>query len=190
MAGSWTEILDSSKLGVAGGIAELDSSGLLKDTQVPSIPSTKITGLLATGIIPDIDASKIISGTLNINRIPGLEASKITSGLFSSSRIPTLEQSKINGLPTALNGKVSTSRKINGKALTADISIDKGDVGLTNVENKSSATIRAELSIANVIDTGLDTSSLIRKVTQLPASGVDGQMIKHNGSIFVWKDTV
>ncbi len=190
MSGVWREILDSAKLGVAGGIAQLDGSGLLKDTQVPSIPSTKITGLIPANSIPNIDASKIISGVLGTSRIPSLDASKITSGSFLSSRIPTLEQSKINGLSTALNSKVNTSRKINGKALTADISIDKGDVGLTNAENKSSATIRSEISLTNIIDTGIDTSSIIKQVTQLPASGNDGQMVKLNGSIYVWKDTV
>jgi hypothetical protein len=171
MAGSWTEILDSSKLGVAGGIAQLDSSGLLKTTQVPAIPSTKITGLISNSNIPNLDASKI------------------TSGAFSSSRIPTLEQSKINGLSTSLSKKVETSTTINGKALSANISINKADIGLSKVEDKTSAMIRAEITLDNITGTGLDTSNLIKEVTQLPASGSSGQMVKLGGAIYVWKES-
>ncbi len=170
MAGSWTEILDSSKLGVAGGIAELDSSGLLKSIQIPAIPSTKITGLISNSNIPNLDASKI------------------TSGAFSTSRIPTLEQSKINGLSTALDKKVETSTTVNGKALSGNISITKSDVGLPKVEDKTSAMILAELTIENITDTGLDTSNIIKEVSELPTSGSAGQMVKLGGAIYVWKD--
>lgn len=190
MAGSWTEILDSSKLGSPGGLAQLDGSGVLKETQVPTIPSTKISGLIAAGSIPDIDASKIKSGTLAIARVPDLDASKITTGSFSASRIPTLDQNKISGLTSALDKKVDTSTTINGKALTSSISINKSDVSLSKVEDKSSAMIRAELSIENITKTGLNTSNLIKEVSELPQSGVDGQMIKNKGSIYVWKDKV
>lgn len=190
MGGTWREILDSEKLGVASGIAQLDGSGVLKETQLPSIPSTKITGLILTTSIPKLDASKIGFGILDTSRIPNLDTSKITSGAFSDARIPTLEMSKINGLSSALNSKVCTSRKINGKDLTADISLSKGDIGLSSVDNKSSATIRSEISLSNIIDTGIDTSSLIKQVTQLPTTGVSGQMVRFNGSIYVWKEAV
>ena len=36
---------------------------------------------------------------------------------------------------TALNGKVSTTRKVNGHALSADVTVSKSDVGLGNVDN-------------------------------------------------------
>ena len=45
---------------------------------------------------------------------------------------------------------VPDTRKVAGKALTADITLTKDDVGLSNVENKSSATIRGELTSTNV----------------------------------------
>lgn len=47
-------------------------------------------------------------------------------------------------------GKVPTTRKVNGHALSADVTVTKGDLGLGNVENKSSATIRGELTASNV----------------------------------------
>jgi hypothetical protein len=39
--------------------------------------------------VPNLDASKITSGTLGTARIPSLAASKITSGTLGSARIPT-----------------------------------------------------------------------------------------------------
>jgi len=37
--------------------------------------------------IPNIDASKITTGSLGADRIPGLAASKITTGTFDDARI-------------------------------------------------------------------------------------------------------
>jgi len=45
--------------------------------------------------LPDFDADKITSGTLDVARIPDLNASKITSGTLDVARIPNLDVSKI-----------------------------------------------------------------------------------------------
>ena len=45
--------------------------------------------------IPNLDASKITSGTFTTARIPSLGASKITSGTFNLDRIPTIPASKV-----------------------------------------------------------------------------------------------
>ena len=55
-----------------------------------------VTGTLAAGNIPDLNASKITAGTLGAARIPNLNASKITAGTLGVDRIPTLSAAKIS----------------------------------------------------------------------------------------------
>lgn len=45
----------------------------------------------------------------------------------------------ISSLQSTLDAKVPSTRKVNGKALSADITLAKGDVGLDNVDNTSDA---------------------------------------------------
>lgn len=74
------------------GSSEL-KNGSVGDAQVSSISAAKITGTVSSS--PDIDASQVVTGTLNVGRIPDLDASKITSSTFSEARIPSLNASKI-----------------------------------------------------------------------------------------------
>ena len=50
---------------------------------------------IAASDIPNLDASKITSGTINASRMPNLDAGKVNSGSFSTSRIPNLDAGKI-----------------------------------------------------------------------------------------------
>lgn len=53
-----------------------------------AVNAAKIGGVLFTGQIPDLDASRISSGVFETNHIPNLDASKITSGTLSQARLP------------------------------------------------------------------------------------------------------
>src|SRR5690606_4893873 len=57
--------------------------------------------------IPNLDASKITTGTLNVDRIPNLDASKITTGTIGLDRIPNIPGSKVIG-------SVSEANKVGG----------------------------------------------------------------------------
>lgn len=60
-------------------------------------------------------------------------------------------------LQTALNGKVPTTRTVAGKALSADVTLVKADVGLGNVDNTSDANKPVSTAQATAIGQKQDT---------------------------------
>ena len=82
---------------------------------------------LDAGNIPNLDASKINSGTLSAERIPNLNASKITAGTLDSDRLPTVPVSKGGTGATAIGSTLlsnigitlSTTNISEGSALAA-----------------------------------------------------------------------
>lgn len=87
--------------------------GDVVDSLIDSVSASKVSGVLATGNIPSLDASKVTSGTLALaripsidsSRVPSLDASKITSGQFSTARIPGFTCSNAaNGYQWILGG--------------------------------------------------------------------------------------
>lgn len=108
---------------------ELDGSGNLKiagaitlgtaltASQIPNLDASKInSGTLGADRIPSLAASKITSGTFDAARIPSLAASIITSGTFGADRIPGLAASKITSgtLGVARGGTNKTSGEFFG----------------------------------------------------------------------------
>lgn len=75
--------------------------------------------------------------------------------------------------PDVVGDYVPTTRTVNGHALSADVTVTKTDLGLGNVENKSSATIRGELTKTNVttalgytpLESATDTKTIVSYVT-------------------------
>lgn len=64
---------------------------------------------------------------------------------LSSNDYTDADASKVAGLDTALAGKVPTTRKVNGKALSSDITISAGDVGAIAASQKGVANGVASL---------------------------------------------
>jgi hypothetical protein len=75
-----------SKLSGLGGLATLNNVG---DTLITGVSAGKVSGVLATAQIPNLDAGKITSGTFTTGLIPNLDAGKITTGVFATTRIPS-----------------------------------------------------------------------------------------------------
>jgi hypothetical protein len=148
-AGSQTGMWD--KLG-----GTIDLSAYAKKAEVPTL--TAFNSLTTT-----VDGKV----TANANITAGTKC-KITydaKGLVTAganleeSDIPTLAISKISGLDTALNGKVPTTRKVNGKALSENIELFGDDIYVNNV---SSAGVTVNEALED----------LYTKVSQAAASGV------------------
>ncbi len=110
------------------------------------------------------------------------EATTEKAGLMSAA-----DKAKVDGMDDALAAKVPTSRKVNGKALTADITLSAGDVSAIPASQKG-----ANNGVAELDDTGKVPSS------QLP-SYVDDVLeydsqsgfpeTGESGKIYVAKDT-
>lgn len=80
-------------------------------------------------------------------------AAEITSGTLDIARIPTGSTSSTVSLGNHTHsGYVPTSRTIAGKALTGDITLAKGDVGLGNVDNTSDANKPISTATQNALD--------------------------------------
>ena len=129
-----------------------------------------------TKVTTDAKGRVTAGTTLAASDIPSLDASKITSGVIDAARLPSyvddvVEAANLAGFPvTGETGKIYVARDTNkvyrwsgtvyvyitsgavdsvaGK--TGVVTLVAGDVGLGNVENKSSATIRGEITSGNV----------------------------------------
>ena len=92
----------------------------------------------------------------------------VDSAMSSTSTNPV--QNKV--VNTALSGKVSTSRKINGKALTADITLSASDVGADASGTAStkanealeSAKTYADEKVADLVDSAPDTLNTLNEL--------------------------
>ena len=92
---------------------------------------------------------------------------KVGDGATKFSDLPYVDTIAMSG------SYVPLTRKVNGHALSSDVTVTKSDLGLGNVENKSSATIRGELTSSNVttalgytpLKTYTDTKTTLSYVT-------------------------
>lgn len=139
----------------------IDLSAYAKSADVANTYATKtaVTSEISTKIETLDKADAAVAGQV-------VSAVSETDGIITVSRralvaddIPTLATSKISGLDTALNGKVPTTRKVNGKALSEDIELAGDDI---YVYNTSSAGATVEEALED----------LYTKVSQAAASGV------------------
>ena len=79
-------------------------------------------------------ASTITGSNLTANRVAVSNASgKIAASNTTTTQLSYLDAT--SSVQTQLNGKVPTSRTVNGHALTGNVSVTKSDVGMGNVDN-------------------------------------------------------
>lgn len=86
-AGKWTTARTLTVSGKMTGSVAFDGSGAI---------GLSLSANLAASDIPNLDASKVTTGTFATGRIPDLAASKITSGTLDNARIPTTMTGKVS----------------------------------------------------------------------------------------------
>lgn len=129
-----------SEMGAASGVATLGSNGKVPSSQLPSyvddvIEYNGMSNFPSTG-----ESSKIY-----------IDTSTNKTYRWSGTTYVEISASIVVGTTTgtAFDGKIGNDH-INNKSNPHGVT--KAQVGLSNVENKSSATIRGELTMTNVTD--------------------------------------
>jgi hypothetical protein len=195
--------------GAASGVAELDASGKVLSSQLPSyvddvlnyttqsnFPSTGESGKIY--IAKDTNLTYRWTGTTYVEISPSIALGETSATAYRGDRgkiaydhslaahAPSNAQknsditkaeieAKLTGAITSHthSAYVPTSRKVAGKALTGDITLAKGDVGLGNVDNTSDANKPVSTAQAAAIALKIDASKF-QVVAELPASPVTG----------------
>ena len=143
--------LDKTLKGASNGLAELDSNGKVPSSQLPSYVDDVIEGYLIN--------SKFYSDSSGNTKLAD-ETSKIYIDLNTNKTYRWSGSSYVVISDTIALGETSSTayRGDNGKVAyehSQTVSgnphnVTKSDIGLSNVENKSSATIRGELTKTDV----------------------------------------
>lgn len=205
------------------------TSGTLSSDRLPSIPVSKLDGVINASNLPSYvddvleyenktsfpttgEAGKIYvdkdtnltyrwSGTAYVEISPSLALGETSSTAFAgdkgkvaydhSQKTGNPHRTKIadiSNLQSTLDAKVPSSRKVNGKALSADITLAKGDVGLGNVDNTAdanksvnSAKSASTLTAVTTSGDGAAYTATVPGITALTA-GANFVMIPHTQS--------
>lgn len=104
---------------------------IVQGTTDTGLSGAQFLGGLATGIVKNTTTTGVLS-IATAGDFPTLNQNTTgTAGGLSAN----IAESQVTSLVTDLAGKVSTSRQVNGHALTSDVTVTKTDVGLSNVTN-------------------------------------------------------
>ena len=123
--------------------------------------------------IPNIDASKITSGSIADARIPNLDASKITTGSIADARIPASAVSQhatsfddnkiVNDISTLALRQASDGNKSAYNTNSQFVDVFQDDTGIdteTNTDRNASEYISSIISGGETYETGDRSSSI------------------------------
>jgi hypothetical protein len=186
----------ASNKGVANGYASLDGSGKVPSTQLPSyvddvVEGANLAALPGTGetgkIYVTLDTNKTYrwsgSAYVEISASPG-STDAVPEGstnlYFTNARARSAISASGSLSYNSSTGVMSFSDAVTSVAgRTGAVTLTSSDVGLGNVENKSSATIRGEITSGNVTTAlGYTPANSTSLSSYLPLSGgtVTGQV--------------
>ncbi len=151
----------------------------MTSNDVPNLDASKITtGTFTASQIPNLDASKITTGSLNPAQIPNLDASKITTGTLPVSRggtgVGSLGGNGVITSNAAGDGLVSThlndGQIMVGSTAGAPVAatLTAGN-GVSIVNSGGSITISSNANGSNKARIGLNASSVSYTANAAPA---------------------
>lgn len=142
--------LDSLPIKEGQFILTTDTKKLYSDTAANTrilISPDAITDLSVNGTTITYTRLNGTTGTITTKDTTYSVASEIKNGLMSAD-----DKAKLNAIDAGAQKNTITGVKGDSETLyrTGNVNITKANIGLNNVENKSSATIRGELTSSNV----------------------------------------
>ena len=178
--------IQNSQKGVASGVAELDSNGKVPASQLPSFVDDVVEGYYYNSkFYKDKSHTTIINGETGKIYVDLVNNKTYrwggTSFVLISSSLALGETSS-----TAYRGDRGKTAYDHSQVVSGNPhKVTKSDVGLSNVDNKSSETIRSEITSSNVTTalgfTPLKSTDNISSATKLQNSRtIDG--VNFNGS--------
>ena len=191
--------IPASQKGAASGVAELDETGKVPSAQLPpGLPASGGNADTVGGHTVEADVpedAKFTDTTYGIanGTTPGLVKSggDVTVGADGTMTVQddshghTIDN--VDGLQDVLDQKVPNTRKVNGKALSADVTLSAADVSAIPASQKGTANGVAELDAAGKVPSSqlpsfVDDVLEYDSQTGFPETGEDGK-------IYVAKDT-
>lgn len=164
---------------LGGGDILVETGSTVTDAATIAVGNTidSALGKLNTAIGTKLDKNAAITGATH-TKITYDANGLVTSGTdLVASDIPTIEQSQVTNLTTDLAAKVPTTRTINGKDLTTNISLTGADIKLTDY------TIAAT---AGTLPAATDTvNAAIGKLAKTVSSGVVASVTAADASVLI-----
>jgi hypothetical protein len=178
----------SSEKGAANGVATLDEAGKVLSTQLPSldyIPTGQkgatngVATLDGAGKVPATQLPSYVDDVLEYINIEGFPVSGETGKIYIA--LDTNKTYRWSGsVYVSFNSGAVDS--VAGKI--GIVTLNASDVGLGNVDNKSSSTIRSEITSSNVTD-ALGYTPQTTLVSGTNIKTVNNQSIVGSGNIEV-----
>ena len=132
------DFIPISQKGVPNGIATLDGSGKIPNTQIPSLSYIPANQKGAASGVAELDST----GKVPTNQLPSFDyiptsQKGAASGVASLDSSGKLEESQKPDYTAAEVGAVPTTRKVNGKALSADVTLTGDNIKTSTTDATS-----------------------------------------------------